>query len=46
MTGTIIYFDIAAVVIMCFTLATLIMRRMTRGAANRVYLTVTALVTP
>ena len=40
-----IHFDIAAVVIMAVALASLILRRMTRGATNRVYLSAMVLVT-
>lgn len=41
----IIYFDIAAVVIMAVTLMSLILRNITRGATSRVYLTCMILVT-
>ena len=41
----IIYFDIAAVVIMLISLASLVFRGLTKGAANRVYLTAMMLVT-
>ncbi len=44
-TGTIVYFDIAAVVIMMIALASLLFRKLTHGAANRVYLTCMVLVT-
>lgn len=40
-----IHFDIAAIVVMLVTLASLILRGMTRGATNRVYLTAMILVT-
>lgn len=43
-SSCIIYFDIAAVVIMAVTLLSLILRGMTRGATNRVYLTCMILV--
>ena len=42
---SLIYFDIAAVVVMLITILSLVMRRMTRGATNRVYLVSMALVT-
>lgn len=42
---SVIYFDIAAVVIMVVTLLSLLLRRMTRGSTNRVYLTCMVLVT-
>ena len=42
---SIIYFDIAAVVIMSISLASLLLRNLTRGAANRVYLSAMILVT-
>lgn len=45
MSPNLIYFDIAAVVIMLITITTLIMRGMTRGATNRVYLVSMVLVT-
>ena len=41
----IIHFDIAATVIMLVTLMSLILRHMTRGATNRVYLSAMVLVT-
>ncbi|MBQ9043854.1 MAG: EAL domain-containing protein [Eggerthellaceae bacterium] len=44
-TSTIIYFDIAAVVIMLISLASLLLRGLTKGAANRVYLSAMVLVT-
>ena len=44
-SNAIIYFDIAAVVIMAFSLSSLMFRGLTRGAANRVYLTAMVLVT-
>ena len=40
-----IQFDVAAVIVMLVTLASLILRGMTRGATNRVYLTAMVLVT-
>ena len=41
----IIYFDIAAVIIMAVSLFSLVFRGLTRGSANRVYLTAITLVT-
>ena len=41
----IIYFDIAAVVIMFVTVASLVFRGLTKGAANRVYLSAMTLLT-
>ena len=42
--NAIIYFDIAAVIIMLFSFASLLLRGLTRGAANRVYLSAMGLV--
>lgn len=44
-TSDVIHFDIAAVVIMAATLLSLLLRHMTRGATNRVYLACMVLVT-
>ena len=43
--GDIIHFDIAAVVVMLVSLASLLFRNLTKGAANRVYLSCMVLVT-
>ena len=44
-SNVIIYFDIAAVVIMLVTLASFVLRGLTHGGANRVYISCMVLVT-